>query len=212
MQEPFAGFAVNPAQGRIGKTGDEIVAPRLVAVPPAAFDTLGAGKQQEIVFAHRARRLEQPERAWAGMPELPRLPFAGLDAPPAVLWTMIGISRYSIDRVVSEARLQPLGKTRPAFVLGERVAEHSRGTRLQQRKIVGFEPNRFHRTRQRQRRKLLAQQLPQARGFARRRCQADFYRSRFPFWVEQEIRKGADPGMARRKQAFKLNQQPPRSK
>src|SRR5438552_17422936 len=121
MQEPCAGFAVNPAQGRIGKAGDEVVAPRVVAVPPAALDALRAGEQLQIVFAHRARRLEQPQRARAGVPELARIPFAGLDAPPAVFRTMIRMSRQAVDRVGAEARLQPLGETLPAFVLGERA-------------------------------------------------------------------------------------------
>src|SRR3981189_1461302 len=124
MQEPCAGFAVNPAQGRIGKAGDEVVAPRLVAVPPAALDALGAGEQLQIVFAHRARRLEQPKRTRAWMPELARIPFAGLDAPPAVFRTMIRMSRQAVDRVGAEARLQPLGETRPALVTGERAAAH----------------------------------------------------------------------------------------
>src|SRR5436853_4510822 len=139
------------------------------------------------------------------MPELARIPFAGLDAPPAVFRTMIRMSRQAVDRVAAEARLQPLGETPPAFVLGERVAEHPCSARVQRRKIADLEPDRFHRAGERQRSKLLAQQSPQAPGFACRRCQADFYRSSFRFRVAQENSKGAHPGMACRKQALKLD-------
>src|SRR5437879_3306643 len=200
MQEPCAGFAVNPAQGRIGKADDEVVAPRLVAVPPAALDALGAGEQLQIVFAHRARRLEQPQRARAWMPELPRIPFAGLDAPPAVFRTMIRMSRQTVDRVGAEARLQPLGETAPAFVLGERVAEHPCSARVQRRKIAGLEPDRFHRAGERQRSKLLAQQFPQALGLARRRSKLYFDDSRC-LGLKQGPGKTTYPGMARRKPA-----------
>src|SRR6267143_2943544 len=144
------------------------------------------------------------------MPELPRIPFAWLDAPPAVFGTMIRMSRQAVDRAVAETRLQPLGETLPTLVLGERIAEHACGARVQRRKIAGLEPDRFHRTRERQRCKLLAQQLPQAPGLARRRRQADFNRSRCLFLVEQENCKGAYPCMARGKQPFELNQQPSR--
>src|SRR5207302_8898031 len=101
-------------------------------------------EQLQVVFAHRARRLEQPQRARAWMPELPRIPFAGLDAPPAVFRAMIRMSRQAVDRVGAEARLQPLGETTPALVLRGRVAEHPCGPRVQRRKIARLEPNRSH--------------------------------------------------------------------
>src|SRR5437879_9058309 len=108
------------------------------------------------------------------MPELARIPFAGLDAPPAVFRTMIRMSRQAVDRVGAEACLQSLGETPPAFVLGERVAEHPCSARVQRRKIAGLEPDRFHRAGERQRSKLLAQQSPQAPGFACRRSKLYF--------------------------------------
>src|SRR5712664_2693668 len=61
------------------------------------------------------------------MPELPRIPFAWLDAPPAVFGTMIRMGRQAVDRAVAETRMQPLGETLPTLVLGERIAEHACG-------------------------------------------------------------------------------------
>src|SRR6266480_3575742 len=135
------------------------------------------------------------------MPELPRIPFAGLDAPPAVFGTMIRMSRQAVDRVGTEARLQPLGETPPALVLGERVAEHPCGARVQRRKIAGLEPDRFHRTGERQRSKLLAQQLPQTLSFACRRSKPHLDDSRC-LGLKQSQGKTTDPGVARRKQAL----------
>src|SRR5438046_823431 len=49
------------------------------------------------------------------MPELARIPFTGLDAPPAVFRTMIRMSRQAVDRVGAGAR---------------RTAGHRRGSPL----------------------------------------------------------------------------------
>src|SRR3989442_13621242 len=96
------------------------------------------------------------------MPELARIPFAGLDAPPAVFRTMIRMSRQAVDRVGAEARLQPLGETPPDFVLGERVPEHPCRARLQRGKFPGLEPNHFHRAGDRRPSKLTAIEPPPA--------------------------------------------------
>src|SRR6266571_3174827 len=99
MQVPFARFAIDPGK-RFLQPGDEVIAPRLVAVPPAALDALGPGEQRELRLGDAARRLEQPQRPRAGLPELARVPFARLDAPPGVLGPVVGLHREAADRAL----------------------------------------------------------------------------------------------------------------
>src|SRR5690242_20249540 len=122
MQVPLALFAIDPGE-RGFEPGDEIVAPGLVAVPPAAFDALGPGGELERIRREAARRLEQPGRPRTGLAEFARVPVAGLDASPGVLGTMIGHRRHAVDRVAPQAALQPLEQLRPALVLRGWIAE-----------------------------------------------------------------------------------------
>src|SRR3954469_12070925 len=121
MQPPLAFLPVHPRQ-RFAEPGDEVVAPRLVAVPPAAFDALGAGEQGELVLIEDFWRLEQPCRPRSRLHEMARIPVAGLDAPPGVLGTVVGAAGAGVPRVLPQARLQPLAEPRPVFGLGGRVA------------------------------------------------------------------------------------------
>src|SRR3954470_16470525 len=98
MQVPFASFTKDPAERAALELGDEIVALRLVAVPPAALDALRAGEQRELHRAQPARRLEQPQRPRARLAELARIPFARLDAPPGVLGAVVGLGGEAADR------------------------------------------------------------------------------------------------------------------
>src|SRR5258706_16315855 len=64
MQEPVAlSFPVDPRERRLPGAGDEVVAPRLGAVPPARFDAFGPREQRERPFREAARLIEQPQRA-----------------------------------------------------------------------------------------------------------------------------------------------------
>src|SRR6185503_16893164 len=107
MQPPFALFPVDPRE-RISEPGDEVVAPRLVAVPPAALDALGAGEQSQLPLVHGMGRIQQPCRPRPGLDELARVPVAGVDAPPGVLGTVVGYAGDAVHRLAPEARLQPL--------------------------------------------------------------------------------------------------------
>src|SRR5947207_16025311 len=107
MQVPVAFLSVHPRE-RVAQFGDEVVAPRLVAVPPAAGDALGTGDQRELSFFHRKNFLQKPCGTRPRLHELVRIPFAGLDAAPGVLRAVIGISADAVDRVASEAPLTPL--------------------------------------------------------------------------------------------------------
>src|SRR5262245_31908064 len=108
MQIPFAGFAVDPGHRLLFQLRNEVVALRLVAVPPARLDALGTGEQRELAVAQPARRLQQPQRARAGLPELARLPFARLDAAPGELGAVVRIEREAVHGAVPEARLEAL--------------------------------------------------------------------------------------------------------
>src|SRR5687768_11799228 len=130
MQVPFAAFAVDPAQRdgmetrRVSRSelGDEVVALRVVAVPPAALDALRPGEQAEAALL-QLPRLQQPQRARPGRVELARIPFAGLDALPGMLGAMVGIGGEPVHAFVPEALAQPLEQPRPVFGVRRRVAE-----------------------------------------------------------------------------------------
>src|SRR6185503_194809 len=108
MHEPAVFFAVDPDHRRVVRARDEIVALRLVAVPPSRLDTLGTGKQLELLLADAPRRLEQPQRPRPRLPEFARIPLAELDAAPGVFGTMIGLRREAVDRLAPQAQPQPL--------------------------------------------------------------------------------------------------------
>src|SRR5262245_19500748 len=107
MQVPLAVFAVDPGR-RVVFPCDEVVAPRLVAVPPARFDALGTGEQRGRLLPEPARRLEQPQRSPPRLAELARLPLARLDRAPGELGTVIGMQGEAVHRASAEALLQPL--------------------------------------------------------------------------------------------------------
>src|SRR6185295_6542964 len=125
MQGPFAAFAEDPRQGIIRQPGDEVVAFRLVAVPPAALDALGAAEQGEFALGEAARFLEQPQRSRARLAEFARIPFAGLDPPPGMLGPVVGLRRQAADRFRAEAHAQALDQARPVLLVGRRIAEQS---------------------------------------------------------------------------------------
>src|SRR5688500_15807817 len=114
MQEPFAGFAVDPRLGLVRQACDEVVAARFVAIPPARLDALGPCKQDEFTFI-QFLRFEQPQRARPRWTELVRVPFTRLDAPPGMLGAMVGMRGEAADGRVPQARAQPLEQARPVF-------------------------------------------------------------------------------------------------
>src|SRR2546428_12957154 len=105
MQEPLPFFAIDPNEDA-AELGDEVIAPRVVTVPPAAGDALGTGDQRELRFFHRKSFFQEPRRTRPGLHELVRIPFAGLDAAPRVLGAVVRISADAVDRIAAEARLQ----------------------------------------------------------------------------------------------------------
>src|SRR5436309_14835051 len=132
MHVPVAFLSVHPCE-RAAQFGDEVVAPRVVAVPPAAGDALGTGDQAELSLFHRKNFFQKPGGPRPGLHELMRIPFAGLDAAPRMLRAVIGISADAVDRVAAEARLQPLEKLRPILGFGGAVAEKSPALRAERR-------------------------------------------------------------------------------
>src|SRR5688500_11721873 len=167
MQEPALLLAVDPGERRVGQLRDEVVAARLVAVPPPRPDALGAGEQDELAFCHFFSSFKQPKRARSGLMEVVRIPLARLDAPPGMLRAVVGMRGEAAYRLVPEARAQPLEQARPALGFGAGVAEHGAAARVQRLEIRRLQPDRFHRPRERRVRELLAQQLRQALGLAR---------------------------------------------
>src|SRR5262245_40951321 len=118
MQVPFPGFTIDPAERAALELGDEVVALRLVAVPPAAFDALRAGEHADLPGAEPARGLEQPQRPCAGRADLARVPFARLDAPPGVLGPMVGLGGEAVHRLRPEPLPQALDQARPVLLVG----------------------------------------------------------------------------------------------
>src|SRR5919204_1565701 len=100
MHVPVAGFAVDPGE-RAAELGDEVVAPRRVAVPPAAGDALGTGNEHERAFLDRNYSFQQPSRPRPRLHELVRVPFPGRDAPPRVFGTMVGKRTHAIHGIAS---------------------------------------------------------------------------------------------------------------
>src|SRR5690242_18514654 len=113
MHEPSFLVAVDPEERAFRGAGHEVVALRVVAVPPARLDAFRAGEQLEVLLRGPPRRIEQPERPRARLDELARIPFAGLDAPPGVFGPMVGLRREAVDRRIAEPALQPLDELRP---------------------------------------------------------------------------------------------------
>src|SRR5258708_35987736 len=112
MQVPLPLFSVYPGE-RAAERGDEVVAPRVVAIPPAAGDALRAGDQRKLALFHRKSFLQEPGGPRAGLHELVRIPLAGLDAAPGVLRAVIGTGGGALDRVVPPTRLQAPQGLRP---------------------------------------------------------------------------------------------------
>src|SRR5690349_15328527 len=198
MQVPLAGLAVDPGRRNV-PFGDEVVALRVVAVPPARLDALGAREQLEFILAEAARILEEPERARPGLDEFARLPFARLDAAPGQLGAMVRISRKAVHRAAAEAHLEPLQQPRPVLGLGQPVAEHARAASWQGHEIPGLEADRLDRPLERERGQLFAQQTGKALGLPRRRSEADV---EAPL-VEQE-REAVNTSLTRSQQPFEL--------
>src|SRR5258708_32289760 len=122
MQVPLPLFSIYPGE-RAAELGDEVVAPRVVRVPPAAGDALGAGDERELGFFHRPNFVQEPCRPRAGLHELVRIPFARLDAAPGVLRAVIGIGGDAMDRGPPQTRPQALEEPRPGLRLRPPVAE-----------------------------------------------------------------------------------------
>src|SRR5438067_13127204 len=165
MYVPLPFFSVYPAQGA-AELGDEVVAPRVVAVPPAAGDALGTGDERQLGFFHRPSFLQEPCRPRAGLHELVQVPLARRDAAPGVLRTVIGIGGDAMHRIAPETRLQALEELRPVLGLRGTVAEKPAASAAEQREIAGLERDGFDRLGELERGELFAQQLRQALGIA----------------------------------------------
>src|SRR6188508_3256099 len=144
MQVPFTRLAVDPRERGIRQARHEVVALRVVAVPPARLDALRAGERRKFAFAQFFFFFQQPQRARSWRAKFARVPFARLDAAPGMLGAVIGLGGEAADRVVAKARAQPLGEARPAFGLGGAVAEHAGALSRERGEIPGFEPDRLH--------------------------------------------------------------------
>src|SRR6185369_850569 len=201
MQEPVARFAVDPDERRFG-TRDEVVALRLVAVPPAALDALGAGKQIQILIVNFSWRIKQPKRARAGLAELARIPVSRLHAPPRIFGTMIGLRGEPVDRLRAQARLQALEEARPVLARGLRIAEHGEAALVQRREIPRLQANGLDRLAQRCAGELLAQHSQQPVGFTRDRSQPHFDAGFFSPQIDKDQLATANPLMTRSEQAL----------
>src|SRR5437868_7737276 len=148
MHVPVAVFSIYPGE-RSSQLGDEIVAPGLIAVPPAAGDALGTGDELELAFLYRDDLFQQPCRARPGVDKIMRIPFTGLDAAPGVLGPVVRIDADAVYRIASQAGLQPLQQPRPVLRLGHTVAAHfseeSAAACLERREIPGGDRDRFDR-------------------------------------------------------------------
>src|ERR1051325_5239063 len=138
MQPPLAVFPVDPGE-RFAEPGDEVVAPRLVAVPPAALDPLRAGRKLHLRLLYRERLMQEPCRPGPRRGELARIPVAGLDAPPGVLGTVVGHAADAVHRFAARAPLQPLDEPCPVLGLGGSVAEQAPARRRERREILRLE-------------------------------------------------------------------------
>src|SRR6267143_1399522 len=130
MHVPGAFLAINPSHGT-AKFGDEIIAPRFVAVPPAAGDALGPRDERKLGFGHAPWRGEQPCRPWSGLDEIMRVPVARLDPLPGVFRPMVRKRRHAIDCIAAKARLQPLDELGPLLGLGGAVAKKAAACRAE---------------------------------------------------------------------------------
>src|SRR5207237_1954031 len=105
MQVPLPFFSVYPAQGA-AELGDEVIAPRVVAVPPAAGDALRAGDERQLGFFHRPSFLQEPCRPRAGLHELVQVPLARRDAAPGVLRAGVGVGGDGVPRLAPETGMK----------------------------------------------------------------------------------------------------------
>src|SRR5438094_7978142 len=138
MGIPGALFSIDPGE-RAAQLGDEVVAARLVAVPPAAGDALGARDEHELGFANAPWRGEQPRRPRPGLHEIVRVPIARLDPPPGIFRPTVRKRRHAIDGIAAKARLQPLDELRPLLRLGGAVAEKAAAGHAERREIASIE-------------------------------------------------------------------------
>src|SRR5215210_4181843 len=168
MQVPVAFFSIHPCE-RAAERGDEVVAPRLVAVPPAARDALGAGDEIEPLFVYRNGFFQQPCRARPRWREVVRIPVARLHASPGVFRTMIRKRAQAVHGIAPQPRLQALEEPRPVLGLRRAVSEKATAMGAEWREIGRVHADRFDRLRELHAGKLLAQKLAQALGVARRR-------------------------------------------
>src|SRR2546421_7353111 len=197
MQVPLSLFAVDPGEGGLAKARDEIVAPRVVAVPPAAFDALGSGEELEARLVETARRLDEPGGPRTRLAELARVPVAGLDAPPGILRAVVRRGGEAVNRTASEAQLQTLEELRPVPGGVGGMAQATRAARGEGDEMRRLEADLFDRLAKLHRRQPLAQKLAEALGRARRRSKSDFDRLGIAVRVNQGEGESADAGVPR---------------
>src|SRR6202030_4376579 len=106
-QEPLAApIAVEPQLASLRIAADEIIAADLAAIPPAAFDALGAGQQPELrgreIRAERTRPGQQPQRPPRRIGRERRRPRrCGVAIAPRMLGAMIGMETKLAHRVIA---------------------------------------------------------------------------------------------------------------
>src|ERR1051325_9534380 len=206
MHVPGAFFAINPGDGA-AELSDEIVATRLVGVPPAAGNALGTRDQYQLGLRDAARRGDEPRRPRAGLHEIMRIPVARLDAPPRGFGSMVGKRRHAIHGVAAKPRLQPFDQLRPLLGLGYAVAKEPAACAAERREVTGFERNGLYRLLENKRRELLAQQCRQALGVARGSSKLHRYGAFRAIAMHEEQRECPHAGLARGEQARKRHEQ-----
>src|SRR5690606_25962486 len=94
---------------------DVVVAARVVAVPPAAFQALGSGDDARMRVAQGDRPLQQPRRARraARRGSYAQAVVTGAGAAPGALGAGIVRGREAPDRLVAQARAQAFAQLRP---------------------------------------------------------------------------------------------------
>src|SRR5688572_20263790 len=209
MHVPFAVFAIHPADRCIAQARDEVIAPRVVAIPPARLDALRSCKRAEFPFTDFLR-FEKPNWPRSRRGGLTRVPLAGLDAAPGMFRTVIGLRRESVYRLGAEARAQPLDQARPIFGFERRIAEHAGARTGERREIAGFEHDRLDGLREHGAREALAQYLSEAFGVARGGGEPDFHAGGAAL-LEEKKTESVHAFVPRGEQPLELHEQAPRA-
>src|SRR5262249_44521638 len=161
---------IDPGDGA-ADLGDEVVAARLVTVPPAAGDAFGTGDERQPGFCNPSGLRQQPCRPRPRLHEIVRVPVARLDTPPGVFRPMVRKRRHAVAGIAPKPRLHRLAELGPLLGLRGAVAKEAAAWRAERREISRLERDGLYRLRESKRGELLAQECGQALGVTCRRSE-----------------------------------------